>query len=379
MGVSDTRAYAIMAKPVGSACNLRCSYCYYIGKDKLFGRTESMGYDVLKRYISENIRIHGRRAAVEFAWHGGEPTLRGLDFYRRAMELQREYGTGRKILNNIQTNGTFIDEEWCAFLRDNKFAVGLSVDGPEQLHDANRKGVKGDGSFSRAIDAARLFKKFGVPFNVLATVNSVNAGHPAEVYDLASSLSDFIQFLPVVERGGELITVPPGIHTADEDISVTPQSVSPESYGDFLCKIFDIWASRDVGEKFVQMFEAAIGNMTGRPAGICVHEAVCGHTASLEADGSLYSCDRYTFDEYRLGNIMDSPLDELMESNRAFGTHKAELTQECEECRWLPLCRGGCPKDRFLPTADGKYKNYLCAGYKKFFSHIAASVRFVKE
>lgn len=373
------RTYAIMAKPVGSACNLRCSYCYYYGKDKLTGREQPMSREVLERYVSENFRIHGRRAEVEFTWHGGEPTLRGLDFYSEALELERKYGSGRKYYNNIQTNGTLIDDEWCEFLREHDFAVGLSLDGPGELHDANRKNAAAEGSFEQAVTAARLFKEHRVSFNLLATVNSVNAAKPRRVYDFLCSLADFLQFLPVVERGGDGLAAPPGIHSGEERIPVTPLTVSLAAYGDFLCEIFDVWARRDLGRKFVQIFEATVGNLSGQPAGVCIHEAVCGHAASLEADGSLYSCDRYTFPAYRLGNIMETPLDQLMEQNRAFGLHKADLCRECEACRWLPLCRGGCPKDKFVPARGGGFKNYLCEGYRRFFAKIAASVRFVPE
>ena len=363
-----------MAKPAGGDCNLRCAYCYYLPAARRVG-SGLMSDALLARYISENIRIHGRRATVEFAWHGGEPTLRGVGFFRRAMALERKYGAGRRIINTLQTNGTLIDKEWCRFFTENDFLVGLSIDGPEYLHDRYRRGERG-GSFRAALAAARLLRSEGVSFNTLTAVNNENSARPEELYDFLSSITNFMQFLPVTERCAEGAPwLPNGIHSHGEGRETAPFSVTPEGWGDFLVRIFDRWSQKDVGEKYIQNIEAAIGSMLGNPSGVCLHEPTCGHAASLEADGSLYSCDRYTDAAYRLGNLMESPLDVLMEKNRSFGLYKAEsLLAECRECRWLGLCWGGCPKDRF----DGG-KNYLCRGYKKFFAHLAGAVRFIKN
>lgn len=370
--MNDGRCYAVMAKPAGGACNLRCDYCYYLPAAVRIGGGFYMSAEVLERYISENLRIHGKDAVVEFAWHGGEPTLRGADFFRRAVEIEKKYGAGRKILNTIQTNGTLIDEEWCTFFAENNFLAGLSIDGPERLHDRYRRG-EGGGSFRRALRAAELMRDFGVEFNTLTAVNAENSAYPEELYDFLSGLTDFMQFLPVIERVSGGVLLAPDAGGADRKIA--PFSVAPEAWGDFLVRIFERWRAKDAGKKFVQNIEAAVGNMLGSPPGVCLHEMVCGHAASLEADGSLYCCDRFTDAAHRLGNIMEAPLDELMEKNRPFGLRKAEtLSDECRACRWLPLCWGGCPKDRF---ANGK--NYLCAGYRRFFTHAASSLRFVKN
>lgn len=354
-----------MAKPAGSACNLRCAYCYYTGKDMLLKKHSGvMSDDILSRYIVQNLRIHGKDAAVEFAWHGGEPTLCGIDFFRRAVYLQKKYGSGRNIINNLQTNGTLIDDSWCRFFRDNNFMIGVSLDGPKHLHDIFRKDASGKGSFAGANNALTLLKKHGVEYNTLTTVNSANAKYPEEVYEFLSGISDYMQFLPVVDGAVQ--------H------ELTDCSVTPEAYGDFICRIFDIWSRRDIGKKFIQIFEATIGNMLGESAGVCLHEAVCGHAAALESNGDLYSCDRYVFDRYKLGNICEEALDDLMEKNRPFGISKCSvLSDECIACRWLRLCWGGCPKDRFGCGAAGK--NYLCEGYKKIFARICGSVRFIKE
>ncbi len=361
--LGNKRTYAIMAKPSGSVCNLRCSYCYYLGKDILLKKDgEVMSDEVLSQYILQNLRIHGKDAAVEFAWHGGEPTLCGIDFFRRVVCLQKKYGEGRNIINNLQTNGTLIDDDWCSFFRDNNFMIGISIDGPKRLHDTFRKDASGKGSFAGAMNAVSLLKKHGVDYNTLTTVNAANAEFPEELYGFLSGISDYMQFLPVVDGAVQY--------------ELTDHSVTAEAYGDFICRIFDIWSGRDIGKKFIQIFEATIGNMLEEPAGVCLHEAVCGHAAVLEANGDLYSCDRYVFDKYKLGNICDEPLSDLMEKNRSFGISKCEgLSEECIDCRWLKLCWGGCPKDRFGP--DGK--NYLCEGYKKIFARISGSVRFVKH
>lgn len=381
-GAKGTRTFAVMCKPIGSACNLRCDYCYYTDKIPHEKRGEVMADEVLEAYISQNFAAHGGAATVEFAWHGGEPTLCGIDFFKRALELEAKHGAGRSVQNSLQTNGTLLNDAWCLFFKENDFMVGISIDGPKRLHDQYRRDARGAGSFESAMRGVALLKKHGVRYNTLTTVNAVNVLFPDEVYALLSDISDFMQFLPVVEPEGS--AMPPGAFSENPGDKMADYSVDGEAYGRFLCRIFDLWRGRDIGKKFVQIFEATVGNMMGKPAGICVHEPVCGHAASMELDGSLYSCDRYPFDAYRLGNVTETPLIEMMENNKKFGMHKADaLASECTDCRYLGLCWGGCPKDRCAVAAGGEdqrhYKNYLCSGYKAFFAHAERVVRIASK
>lgn len=383
----NLRHYAIEVKPVGAACNLRCEYCYYLGRDTnptpnpsptgAGNRVGVMTDEVLESYIRQVINIHGRRAEIEFAWHGGEPTLCGIPFFERAMLLQQKYGAGRCILNTLQTNGTLLTDDWCHFFRDHHFRIGISIDGPEHLHNIYRKDSRGEGTFARTMHGIELLQKHGVAFNTLTTVNAANACHPAEVYDFLRRYSDFMQFLPVVECQPDAnagnVAQPPGIYSHRAGRLAT-YSVSAEAYGRFLCAITDLWLQKDVGRKFVQTIEAAIGNLTRRPAGLCVHEAVCGHCAVVEKNGDLYRCDRYVFPEYRIGNILDASLYDMMQTNRAFGEYKLDsLPSRCLHCDVADLCFGGCPKDRLIErmTLNGiERRNYLCDGYRQFFQYI---------
>ena len=374
----DFRHYAIEVKPIGAACNLRCEYCYYLGKGSGHAATPAlMSDDVLESYVRQVIEIHGRYAEIEFAWHGGEPTLCGVPFFERAMALQRKYGEGRKILNTLQTNGTLLTDEWCQFFRDYHFRIGLSIDGPEHLHNIYRKDAHGEGTFSRTMHGLELLQKHGVEFNTLTTVNAANADHAKEVYAFLREFSDFMQFLPVVEslpqNGNGNVALPPGIYSHQPQ-RLAPFSVPAEAYGKFLCTILDEWGRhQDVGRKFVQVFEATLGNMTRRPAGLCVHEAVCGHCGVIEKNGDLYRCDRYVFPEYRIGNILQAQLHDMMQTNRRFGEYKLDsLPSACLHCDVADLCFGGCPKDRLdeRMTLNGpERRNYLCPGYRLFFRY----------
>ena len=391
-GIDDFRHYAIEVKPIGAACNLRCEYCYYLGKEKTLSSPSSggegplMSYEVLERYIQQVVAIHGRQAEIEFAWHGGEPTLCGIPFFERAMDLQQKYGANRRILNTLQTNGTLLTDDWCRFFRDHNFRIGLSIDGPEPLHNIYRKDAHGEGTFWKTMHGMELLQKHGVEFNTLTTVNAANVAHAAQVYDFLRQFSNFMQFLPVVESLSENQTgnvgLPPGLYTTERSGQLAPFSVPAEAYGKFLCTILDQWMKKDVGRKFVQVIEAAIGNLTRRPAGLCVHEAVCGHCGVIEKNGDLYRCDRYVFPEYRVGNILDAPLHEMMQTNRRFGEFKLEsLPSQCLHCDVADLCFGGCPKDRLLerltaavtpsgPVPQVERRNYLCPGYKMFFQYV---------
>jgi len=356
--LEDDRTYAMLAKPVSSKCNLRCEYCYYQGKEELLKQDDPvMPVETLEMYVRQNLEMHGRNAIVDFAWHGGEPLTAGIDFYREAVRLQRKYGAGRKIHNSIQTNGTLLDDKWCGFLKENHFEIGVSIDGPEELHDAYRRHLDGTGTFDDTMKGIKLLQKHGIAFSALTTVNRANMGKPLEVYRFLRGLTDYIQFLPVVEKFSE---------DGHAKGTLASFSVTPEGYGDFLCAVWDEWIQKDVGRVNIQMFDVALQSMQGKPPGLCVHAPVCGHSGSVEANGDVYSCDRFAFPDFKIGNIKDAPLTDIMENNRNFGLHKTYgLADECFECRYLKLCFGGCPKDRF-----DKGKNFLCEGYKNFFSHI---------
>ena len=372
---NDTRTYAMLAKPVSSACNLRCEYCYYTGKESVLRvGTARMSDNVLEAYIRQSLAMHGQAARVEFAWHGGEPTLAGLPFYQKAVQWQRRYGQGRKIVNTMQTNATLLTDDFCRFFREQRFLIGVSIDGPEALHNAYRKTAGGQGSFAQTMAGIELLQKHGVPFNTLTTVNRKNQDHPKEVYAFLRGLTDWMQFLPVVESAptefeaedGQLFAAPPGIHGVQMKHPVTDFSVTPKGYGTFLCAVFDAWKEKDAGRKHVQLIDVTLGNMNGIPSSLCVHNPLCGHSGSVEANGDVYACDRYAFPAYRLGNLMETELGELMEKNRAFGMHKMYgLPESCLDCPYIRLCFGGCPKDRLWGN-----KNYLCEGYQLFFRHM---------
>lgn len=371
---NDYRHYSVMVKPIGSLCNLNCDYCYYI--DKKFADVKGvMSDELLENYIRQIVEIHGQKAVIEFAWHGGEPTIAGIPFYKKALQYQNKYASGRKLLNTLQTNGTLLDDEWCSFFKDNDFRIGISIDGPENLHNFYRKDSSGNGTFNRVMNGLELLQKHNVEYNTLTTVNASNAQYAREVYSFLRSISDYMQFLPVVESVGAEgnIALPPGIDSVEVNFPMASFNVQAEDYGRFLCDVFDYWLNVDVGNKFVQIFEATIGNLTNRHAGLCVHEAVCGHCAVVERDGNVYRCDRYVFDEYKIGNIKDNSLELMMESNRDFGQYKLEsLPSRCLHCDVVELCFGGCPKDRLLDqmTINGiERRNYLCAAYRMFFRH----------
>ena len=375
MTTNDTRTYAMLAKPVSSACNLRCEYCYYAGKNHALNIGPARMSDaVLEAYISQSLSMHGKEARVEFAWHGGEPTLAGLAFYEKAVWLQKKYGSGRRIVNTMQTNATLLTDDLCRFLKEHGFLIGVSVDGPEEYHNAYRKTADGKGSFAQTLRGMELLKKHGVPFNTLTTVNRVNQEHPKEVYAFLREWTDWMQFLPVVEslpteyetEEGQLFAAPPGIHGVQMKHPLMPFSVTPEGYGAFLCAVFDVWIKRDAGKKHVQIIDVTIGNLQGIPSSLCIHNPLCGHSGCVEANGDVYACDRYAFPAYRLGTLLERPLGELMEANRKFGMHKTYgLPDECLDCPYIRPCFGGCPKDRLWEN-----RNYLCEGYQVFFQHV---------
>lgn len=362
----------VLTKPTGAICNLACSYCFFLAKEALYpGSKFRMSDKVLENYIRQLIEAH-HSSQVTIAWQGGEPTLMGIDFYRRAIELQEKYRKpGISFENTMQTNGTLLDDEWCRFFKENNFLIGISIDGPRELHDAYRVDKKGNGTFDQVMKGLRLLQKHGVEYNVLTTVNRANADYPLEVYRFLrdEAGTDWMQFIPVVERINE-----EGHTLYQRGDTVSNRSVQPEQFGSFLNRIFDEWVRNDVGKIFVQTFEASVRRWLGMPSGMCVFEETCGTGLALEHNGDLYSCDHFVEPDYLLGNIMEKEISELaaLEKQYRFGQDKCDtLPQVCRECEVLFACQGECPKNRFLTTPAGETGlNYLCEGWKAFFRHI---------
>ena len=369
-------AFHIMAKPTGARCNLDCAYCFFLKKEGLYpGSNFRMTDTVMEEYIRQTIEGH-RVPQVTIAWQGGEPTLMGLDFFRRAVEVQKKCAKPKtRIENTFQTNGILLDDDWCRFFHDNKFLVGLSMDGPERLHDAYRRDKQGRGTFDRVFNAARLLQKHRVEFNILCTVNSTNADHPLEVYRFFRDELDapYLQFIPIVERENEA--------GFQEGNTVTDRSVRPDQWGRFLIAVFDEWVGRDVGRMFVLNFDWALAGWLGRAGTVCIFGPTCGLGVALEHNGDLYSCDHFVEPDHLLGNILTTPLIELVNSDkqRRFGMAKRDtLLRHCRECDFLAICNGECPKNRFVEAPDGERGlNYLCEGYKAFFSHADRPMRMM--
>ncbi|MFH1022855.1 MAG: anaerobic sulfatase maturase [Planctomycetota bacterium] len=372
------RAFHVLAKPAGPSCNLACRYCFYLEKEALFpaGGPRRMPDDLLERFVREYIATQDV-PAVNFAWQGGEPTLLGVDFFRRAVAFQKKHNpAGKTIGNAFQTNGILLDDEWCGFLRENNFLVGLSLDGPRDLHDQFRRDRGGHPTFDRVMAAMESLKRHGVTFNVLSVVNRENARRPLDVYRfLRKHGPGFLQFIPLVERvrpDGSLAP-PPEPGRPGGEYPVTPESVTPEGYGDFLAAIFDEWVRRDVGRVFVQLFDVTLGNRMGVPSTLCLFAETCGQALALEHNGDIFACDHYVYPEYRRGNVREASLGEIVfsEAQARFGAAKRDrLPGFCRSCDVFPLCRGECPKHRFAAAPDGEPgRNYLCAGYKTFFHH----------
>ena len=401
--------FHVMAKPTGAICNLDCEYCFFLSKEALYpGSPFRMGDDVLETYIKQIIESQNV-PQVTIAWQGGEPTLMGLEFFQRAMELVEKYArSGVNIENTIQTNGTKLDHDWCRFFKKHNFLVGLSMDGPEHIHDTYRVDKNGKGTFERVMTAARLLQKYNVEFNILCTVHSANGDHPLEVYRFFRDevKTDFIQFIPIIERATrEMLPIanrgwgdqnlPSSVELESlavaksskrplytlEGSLVTERSVNAEQWGKFLVAIYDEWVRNDVGKVYIQSFESALGSWVGRGASLCIHRSTCGDALVLEHNGDLYSCDHFVEPNYFLGNIKDEHMLELVSSDqqRKFGNDKRDaLPRYCLECPVRFACNGGCPRNRFIKTPDGDDGlNYLCAGYKTFFTHIDYPMRLM--
>lgn len=370
----------VLAKPTGSTCNLQCAYCFYLKKEALYpGSRFRMSDEVLENYISQLIASH-RTDQVTVAWQGGEPTLMGVDFYRRAIALQEKHRRpGMTFENTLQTNGTLLNDEWCEFFRENNFLIGISIDGPRELHDTYRVNRAGEPTFDRVMRGLRLLQKHNVEYNILVTVNRLNADHPLEVYKFFRDevQTSWLQFIPVIERLSE------GQVTAfQKGSTVSSRSVRPEQWGNFLTTIFDEWVRKDVGKIFVQTFEAAVRSWLNLlSSGMCIFDPTCGHGLALEHNGDLYACDHFVEPMYLLGNILQTLMTELAGSDRQkkFGRDKLDrLPRYCRDCEVRFACHGECPKNRFLTTPDGEPGlNYLCAGYKSFFNHADRSLKIL--
>ncbi len=377
--------FTLLAKPTGAACNLACEYCFYLGKDSLYpGSPLRMTDQVLKAYIKQ-LLASSTGQEISISWQGGEPTLMGLDFFRRSVELVKRYRRpGQVVTYTMQTNGTRLDEEWCEFFRRHNFLIGLSMDGPANMHDAYRLNKGGEGTFDQVKQSWELLNKHQVDTNILCTVHAANALHPLEVYRFFRDGlgARFIQFLPIVERLA--LEAAPTHNGKEAEYSrtqlVSPRSVTPKQFGRFLIEIFDEWVQHDVGSMFIQAFDAALASWCHLPASLCIFQEVCGSSLVLEHNGDLYSCDHFVQSEHRLGNILEQPMAELANSPRQlqFGLNKRDgLPEYCRKCECLFACHGECPRNRFSSTPDGTESglNYLCEGYHMFFKHVDLPMR----
>lgn len=364
MNQTSSREFQVFVKPVGPACNLGCTYCYYLDKTKLFGddRVYHMPEDILENYIRQHIKAC-TDPVISFSWHGGEPMRAGLKFYRRAVELQRKYNrSGRKIINGMQTNGTLVNPDWCMFFAEEQFVIGISIDGPEELHDTYRVTRDGKPTFKQVMRGYDQLVLHGIDPEILCVVNAGNVKYPLEVYHFFRGLgAPFITFIPLVEK------------QTGEPSGVSNRSVSAEAFGEFLCAVFDEWIKKDIGEVKVQIFEEALRTAFNQDHTLCIFKPVCGGVPVVEHNGDFFSCDHFVTIQHYLGNIRDISLADLLDSDRqkAFGQVKLDaLPRYCLACEVRDMCNGECPKNRFITTPAGEPGlNYLCEGYKKFFNH----------
>ena len=376
----------VMLKPASAHCNLACKYCYYLEKNKLYPTAQRhlMSDEMLEQFTREYIEAQ-TMSQVLFTWHGGEPLLRSIDFYRKALSLQQKYAGGRCIDNVIQTNGTLLTDEWCEFFAQNHWLVGISIDGPQPDHDHYRLTAAGKPSWKKVMQGIKLLKKHGVEWNAMAVVNAYNANHPLEFYRFFKENGcQFLQFTPIVERltrhedGRTLASL------ADKDeISLSEASVAPEQWGYFLCAIFDEWVRKDVGKIFVEIFDCTLANWMGISPGICAYSKECGHAGVMEHNGDVYSCDHFVFPEYKLGNIRDHSLIDMLygEQQQEFSRLKhSSLPRQCKECDMEFACHGECPKNRFMKDKYGDSGlNYLCPGYYHYYQHVAPYMDYMKQ
>ena len=376
----------VMLKPVGASCNLRCKYCYYLEKANLYKHTPTrvLSEEMLEQFTKEYIEAQTMNEVL-FTWHGGETLMRPLSFFRKAVELQKKYGAGRRIDNTIQTNGTLLTDEWCEFLHENHWLVGVSIDGPQEFHDEYRRTASGAPSWTKVVRGIQLLNKHNVEWNAMAVVNDFNADYPLDFYHFFKDNGcQYIQITPIVER---IVNHDDGRHLAtltdSDEAPLADFSVTPEQWGRFLCAIFDEWVRHDVGQTYVELFDCILANWVGETPGICVYAKECGHAGVMEFNGDVYSCDHFVFPEYRLGNIREKTITEMLYSDqqKRFSKLKSQsLPKECRECKWLFACNGECPKNRFIKDRYGNPgKNYLCEGYRMFFEHVAPYMDFMKN
>ena len=376
----------VMLKPAGAHCNLACKYCYYLEKNNLYDKSHRhiMSDEMLEQFTREYIEAQ-TMPQVLFTWHGGEPLMRSIDFYKKALTLQKKYARGRRIDNVIQTNGTMLTDEWCEFFAQNNWLVGISIDGPQEYHDHYRLTTTGNPSWQKVMHGIELLKKHHVEWNAMAVVNAYNADHPLEFYHFFKENGcQYLQFTPIVERltkhqdGRTLASL-----ADDKEIPLADFSVTPEQWGNFLCAIFDEWVRNDVGKMFVEIFDCTLANWMGVLPGICAYSKNCGHAGVMGHNGDVYSCDHFVFPEYKLGNIRNHTLIEMLygDKQHAFSRLKhTSLPRQCKECDMEFACHGECPKNRFEKDKYGEPGlNYLCKGYYQYYSHVAPYMDFMKR
>jgi uncharacterized protein len=361
--VKALRDFQVFAKPIGSVCNLNCSYCYYINKQNLYPQNTlySMTDDILEKYIARHIDACSEQT-INFSWHGGEPTLLGAGYFKKIISYQQKYKPqGCRITNGIQTNGTILDDNFCSFLAEESFTVGISIDGPGELHDQYRHDKNQKPTYTQVMQGLALLQKHRIPYDVLCVVHDQNVQYPVELYRFFKEIgARYLTFLPLVELDSD-------------DHSISSRTVPAEAFGEFLCTIFDEWQANDIGSINIQIFEEAIGTAFGREHGLCIFRETCGDIPVIEHNGDFFSCDHFVDRKHYIGNIRDNSLADMIEnsSQRAFGNAKRDtLPVSCKTCNVLSMCNGGCPKDRFIHAPDSEHGlNYLCAGYKRFFIH----------
>lgn len=391
--ITGPKAFNIMMKPAGSLCNLDCCYCYYLDKADIYGGHEpKMSEDMLEKAVKSYIEANDVDQ-VSFNWHGGEPLVMGLDFYRKALEFQKKHACGKKVHNTLQTNGTLITREWAEFFRRNDFLIGISIDGPKDIHDRFRKDKGGFPTFDKVMNGLGWLHRTGVEFNTMTTISKAGEGRGLEVYQFLKYIgSRYMQFMPVVEHvrypkdaAGKTMKKarPVIVDPSQEDSVLAPWSVSPTGFGKYMCGIFDTWVRNDVGRYFVNLFDATLANWCGVTPGICAYAETCGGNAVMEHNGDIYPCDHFVYPRYRLGNITDKPLREMMESPEMvrFGIDKRNgLPSKCIRCTYFCLCHGECPKHRFNRTENGETGlNVLCDGYRMFYAHTEPYMKKMRE
>lgn len=382
------RSFSVMVKTAGPVCNLDCDYCYYLEKDALYPGKKfnlssfRMNEEVLEKLIRDYIASLPQQK-IEFVWHGGEPTLLGIEYFRKAIAFQKKYADGKEIFNSFQTNGTLITDEWAEFLAENNFLCGLSIDGPEKFHDNHRRFPNGQGSWEKVVECARIFGKHGVEFNTMSVVNASNSKEPATVYEFLKSIgSRFMQFTPIAERIALDPSEPLSIvdNHYDKATAVMRENVSATDWGNFLCRIFDIWVKNDVGNRYVNYFDNTLAAYAGQQPSLCSMAPDCGCSLAVEHNGDVYSCDHFVFEDYKLGNIFEKNIAEMAKSDQQlfFEQRKQDsLSRQCQKCPSIKACGGDCPKNRFVKNQEGEYISCLCEGFRMFFNHTRKHFEFM--